>query len=720
MAEIGLELNRIRQISDEIKGLDENLISRYFNELYGILNGIESTVNQDDNVYGTVGRITRNADNIAQKLGSSLKSLENFIDTQLEDYSRNENTAYDRLRAVLEKMAKMLGLDVKSLKIDSPSTVVNPTVSGGSSPSYVTPAAAAMGAGALGTMGYAGGQFLSDAHRDALMRQAEMEGRIRDAYNVSHSVTPEPITYPADSIPSLNRSGAVGPDGHYHTVWVGEDNRIYDENGDLMTSMYMTKNGYIVETADMEYYIKMLGSEKESYEFYRKAYAFQNGIKYEQVKDEYLTPEFKAKCDSGFINQYMPADGTDLDVAKKFKAVAESRVPGITGGLGDETPAGNGVPEVAKNVDPGVNTPSGVNPNMGVGANTEHAPSTSKDPNLIKDRFGAQYGGKAEAHDIRNTPSNGDIVNLPGNPNEKPKVNNLPGNPNEDVEVTPLSNNNEVSRNPSSANSGGQVPSKNGGSSVANSGSSSRNDSRGTANGALGKRVYFSDLPPSAPTNLNRSDAASRVFGTDAYVKGNTFVDKSGKALGTVSGNTIIDVNKKPVGVVPPNGIVSPTTGGSSASAGSLSHSEVASRVYGTDAYVIGNTVIDKNGRMLGLVNGNVMVDTRGNTVAVGTPAGIKNVSSSYTGTVGGSSGTNINNVSRSNPVASTVAVGSSTPGSTPLPDSIPGFGNQSTSVFTNPGKPVTATPTPAAIKSNIPGKGSSTGSYSGIAQLFQ
>ena len=348
MAEIGLELNRIRQISEEIKGLDQTLISGHFGELDDVLQKLQLILKDDGNVYSTVGRITRNATAISEEIKGSLKSLEVFIDQQIAEYERTDESAYQRLSAVLERISKLLGINFSKLNIDSASSVAAPSAAtglnnGASRGTYVTtgadysgaamPFVAAAGAGAMAVGGARtnyGTPYYNQDQIDAL-RNGTFAGNMQ--VNTPPKVTPKPITYPADSIPSLTKVYTVGPDGNNTIVWVGEDKRIYDENGDLMTSMYMTKNGDVVQTSIMENFVNM--SDKDKYERYRWLYAYQNGLRYEQVKDEYLTPEFKAKCDSGLINEYMPADGTDLQVAKDFRKYADTLVPGSGGNIDD-------------------------------------------------------------------------------------------------------------------------------------------------------------------------------------------------------------------------------------------------------------------------------------------------------------------------------------------------------------------------------------------------
>ncbi len=346
MAEIGLELNRIRQISEEIKGLDQSLISGHFGELDGVLQRLQLILRDDGNVYDTVVRIARNATAISGEIKGSLKSLEVFIDQQIAEYERTDETAYQRLSAILERMSKLLGINFSKLNIDSVSSVTAPSAITGlngrtSKGTYVTtgadysgaatPFVAAVGAGAMAVGGARTnyGAPYYDSDQINALRNGNFAGNMQ--VNTPTKVTPEPITYPADSIPSLTKVYTVGPDGNNTIVWVGEDKQIYDANGNLMTSMYMTKKGAIFQTSIMENFVNM--SDKDKYERYRWLYANQNGLRYEQVKDEYLTPEFKAKCDSGLINEYMPDDSTDLQAAKDFRKYADTLVPGSGGNI---------------------------------------------------------------------------------------------------------------------------------------------------------------------------------------------------------------------------------------------------------------------------------------------------------------------------------------------------------------------------------------------------
>ena len=252
MAEIGLELNKIKGISSEIKALDQRLTSGLFSELNEVLNRIERVVNEDNNIYGTVGRISRNANNVAAKLKASLNSLENFIDQQVAEYEKSDSAVYDRLSVVLERMAKLVGLNFKDLKIDSTSTVATHTVAttvttGTSTATPVTPFVAAAGAGVM-AMGGAKAAYSTPMYNQSQIATLRAQAEAKDAYNAETAPsTPTSRWYGNVSEPTLQGNMAEGltPYGYVHgskgewvDTYINEQGAVTDRNGNILENFY--------------------------------------------------------------------------------------------------------------------------------------------------------------------------------------------------------------------------------------------------------------------------------------------------------------------------------------------------------------------------------------------------------------------------------------------------------------------------------------------------
>lgn len=109
MAIINLSNDKISSLNTEIGSLDSTLINSYFPELKDIINEIKSNV-KNDQINQILGTISSQVDTISGELSTELPKLEDFLTSQMTEYTISESEAETKVNAVLQKMMAFSGM----------------------------------------------------------------------------------------------------------------------------------------------------------------------------------------------------------------------------------------------------------------------------------------------------------------------------------------------------------------------------------------------------------------------------------------------------------------------------------------------------------------------------------------------------------------------------------------------------------------------------------
>lgn len=108
MANINLSNDRIKSINNEITSLDSALLNSYVPSLKDTIGQIKSNV-LNEQVNQILGTISSQVDTISGELGTDLPKLEQFLDTQMTEYTTSESEAEEKVNTVLGKMQAFAG-----------------------------------------------------------------------------------------------------------------------------------------------------------------------------------------------------------------------------------------------------------------------------------------------------------------------------------------------------------------------------------------------------------------------------------------------------------------------------------------------------------------------------------------------------------------------------------------------------------------------------------
>lgn len=106
---ISLDVEQIRRLNTEISALDSTLLGNYLPNLSSTLDAVNTNLLSDE-VNATLLRITSQVESVKSSLSVGLPKLEDFLYSQLSEYSINEETASEALKATIEKMNTLLGV----------------------------------------------------------------------------------------------------------------------------------------------------------------------------------------------------------------------------------------------------------------------------------------------------------------------------------------------------------------------------------------------------------------------------------------------------------------------------------------------------------------------------------------------------------------------------------------------------------------------------------
>lgn len=108
MANINLSNDKIKSINSEITSLDSALLNSYIPSLKDTIGQIKSNV-LNEQVNQILGTISSQVDTISGELRTDLPKLEQFLDTQMTEYTTSESEAEGKVNTVLGKMQAFAG-----------------------------------------------------------------------------------------------------------------------------------------------------------------------------------------------------------------------------------------------------------------------------------------------------------------------------------------------------------------------------------------------------------------------------------------------------------------------------------------------------------------------------------------------------------------------------------------------------------------------------------